>query len=107
MGEAGAADAPAPSSPTTEAAASSCRPKLTVVPLIALIFFDVSGGPFGVEDSVCAGGGHLLSLLGFLLFPLLWSLPEALITAQLATLFPSNGDYVVWISSAFGPFWGF
>lgn len=81
--------------------------KLTVLPLIALIFYNVSGGPFGVEDSVSAGGGPLLSLLGFLIFPILWSLPEALITAELATSFPENGGYVLWISSAFGPFWGF
>ncbi|XP_010939690.2 probable polyamine transporter At3g19553 isoform X1 [Elaeis guineensis] len=87
--------------------ASSSRPKLTILPLIALIFFDVSGGPFGVEDSVGAGGGPLLSLLGFLLFPLLWSVPEALVTAELAAGFPANGGYVLWISSAFGPFWGF
>ncbi|XP_050212193.1 probable polyamine transporter At3g19553 [Mercurialis annua] len=82
-------------------------PKLTVLPLIALIFYDVSGGPFGVEDSVKSGGGPLLSLLGFLIFPLIWSVPEALVTAELATSFPENGGYVVWISSAFGPFWGF
>ncbi|KAH8519876.1 hypothetical protein H0E87_001351 [Populus deltoides] len=82
-------------------------PKLTLLPLIALIFYDVSGGPFGVEDSVRAGGGPLLSLLGFLIFPLIWSIPEALITAELATSFPENGGYVIWISSAFGPFWGF
>ncbi|KAK2664910.1 hypothetical protein Ddye_003484 [Dipteronia dyeriana] len=82
-------------------------PKLTVLPLIALIFYDVSGGPFGVEDSVRAGGGPLLSLLGFLIFPLIWSIPEALVTAELATCFPENGGYVVWVSSAFGPFWGF
>ena len=82
-------------------------PKLTVLPLIALIFYDVSGGPFGVEDSVKCGGGPLLSLLGFLIFPFIWSLPEALVTAELATSFPENGGYVLWISSAFGPFWGF
>ncbi|KAI9181775.1 hypothetical protein LWI28_018472 [Acer negundo] len=82
-------------------------PKLTVLPLIALIFYDVSGGPFGIEDSVRAGGGPLLSLLGFLIFPLIWSIPEALVTAELATCFPENGGYVVWVSSAFGPFWGF
>ncbi|ERN03649.1 hypothetical protein AMTR_s00144p00042270 [Amborella trichopoda] len=80
--------------------------KLTMMPLIALIFYDVSGGPFGVEDSV-KSGGPLLSLLGFLIFPLIWSIPEALITAELATSFPSNGGYVLWISEAFGPFWGF
>lgn len=83
------------------------NPKLTLLPLIALIFYEVSGGPFGVEDSVKAGGGPLLSLLGFLIFPLFWSVPEALITAELATSFPKNGGYVIWISSAFGPFWGF
>nr|DAD41468.1 TPA_asm: hypothetical protein HUJ06_015790 [Nelumbo nucifera] len=81
--------------------------KLTLLPLIALIFYEVSGGPFGIEDSVRAGGGPLLSLLGFLVFPLIWSIPEALITAELATSFPENGGYVLWISAAFGPFWGF
>ncbi|KAE8702221.1 putative polyamine transporter [Hibiscus syriacus] len=35
------------------------------------------------------------------------SIPEALITAELSTTFPQNGGYVTWISSAFGPFWGF
>ncbi|KAF8410191.1 hypothetical protein HHK36_002713 [Tetracentron sinense] len=87
--------------------AAKANPKLTLLPLIALIFYEVSGGPFGVEDSVRAGGGPLLSLLGFLIFPLIWSIPEALITAELATSFPENGGYVLWISAAFGPFWGF
>ncbi|XP_042494768.1 probable polyamine transporter At3g19553 isoform X2 [Macadamia integrifolia] len=82
------------------------KSKLTLLPLIALIFYEVSGGPFGVEDSVRAGG-PLLSLLGFLIFPLFWSIPEALITAELATSFPENGGYVLWVSAAFGPFWGF
>ncbi|CAF1932607.1 unnamed protein product [Brassica napus] len=82
-------------------------PKLTLLPLVFLIFYEVSGGPFGVEDSVKSGGGPLLALLGFLILPLIWSIPEALITAELATSFPENGGYVVWISSAFGPFWGF
>ncbi|XP_031495509.1 probable polyamine transporter At3g19553 [Nymphaea colorata] len=81
--------------------------RLTLIPLIALIFYEVSGGPFGVEDSVKAGGGPLLALLGFLAFPLIWSVPEALITAELSTSFPENGGYVAWISAAFGPFWGF
>ncbi|KAK7308103.1 hypothetical protein VNO77_41699 [Canavalia gladiata] len=87
--------------------AKKSNPKLTLFPLIALIFYEVSGGPFGVEDSVRAGAGPLLSLLGFLIFPLIWSIPEALVTAELATTFPHNGGYVIWISSAFGPFWGF
>lgn len=91
----------------SSATKSPSRPRLSVLPLIALIFYDVSGGPFGVEDSVRAGGGPLLALLGFIVLPIFWSLPEALITAELAASFPENGGYVIWISSAFGPFWGF
>ncbi|XP_023738290.1 probable polyamine transporter At3g19553 [Lactuca sativa] len=83
------------------------NPKLTLLPLIALIFYEVSRVPFGVEDSVKSAGGALVSLLGFLIFPIFWSIPEALITAELATSFPENGGYVIWISSAFDPFWGF
>ncbi|KAL0297464.1 UNVERIFIED_CONTAM: putative polyamine transporter [Sesamum radiatum] len=80
--------------------------KVSVIPLIFLIFYEVSGGPFGVEDSVRAAG-PLLALAGFLIFPLIWSVPEALITAEMGTMFPENGGYVVWVSSALGPFWGF
>ncbi|CAN6338722.1 unnamed protein product [Urochloa humidicola] len=89
-----AADPAAPARP---------RPKLTVLPLIALIFYDVSGGPFGIEDSVRSGGGALLPILGFLVLPVLWSLPEALVTAELASAFPTNAGYVAWVSAAFGP----
>lgn len=80
--------------------------KVSVTPLVFLIFYEVSGGPFGVEDSVKAAG-PLLALLGFLLFPLIWSIPEALITAEMGTMFPENAGYVVWVSSALGPYWGF
>ncbi|KAJ4729110.1 Amino acid/polyamine transporter [Melia azedarach] len=80
--------------------------KVSILPLIFLIFYEVSGGPFGVEDSVKAAG-PLLALLGFLVFPLIWSVPEALITAEMGTMFPENGGYVVWVSSALGDYWGF
>ncbi|XP_044466276.1 probable polyamine transporter At1g31830 isoform X2 [Mangifera indica] len=80
--------------------------KVSVLPLVFLIFYEVSGGPFGIEDSVGAAG-PLLALLGFLIFPLIWSVPEALITAEMGTMFPENGGYVVWVSSALGPYWGF
>ncbi|KAL7164656.1 hypothetical protein ACSBR2_040536 [Camellia fascicularis] len=80
--------------------------KVSVLPLVFLIFYEVSGGPFGVEDSVQAAG-PLLALLGFLVFPLIWSVPEALITAEMGTMFPEDGGYVVWVSSALGDYWGF
>ncbi|KAJ0964430.1 hypothetical protein J5N97_029552 [Dioscorea zingiberensis] len=80
--------------------------KVSIIPLVFLIFYEVSGGPFGIEDSVQAAG-PLLAILGFLVFPFIWSIPEALITAELGTMFPENGGYVVWVSSSLGPFWGF
>lgn len=58
------------------------------------------------QDAVTSGG-PLLTVLGFLILPLIWSVPEALITAELATAFPENSGYVAWVTAAFGPFWGF
>ncbi|KAL8138795.1 hypothetical protein V2J09_004796 [Rumex salicifolius] len=80
--------------------------KVSLIPLIFLIFYEVSGGPFGIEDTVGAAG-PLLALVGFLVFPLIWSVPEALITSEMGTMFPENGGYVVWVSSALGEYWGF
>lgn len=66
----------------------------------------LAAAPLPPQDAVAAGG-PLLVLGGFLLLPLLWSVPEALITAELATAFPENSGYVAWVTAAFGPFWGF
>jgi amino acid transporter len=76
--------------------------KITVLPLVFLIFYEVSGGPFGIEDSVKAAG-PLLAIVGFIVFPFIWSIPEALITAEMGTMFPENGGYVVWVTLAMGP----
>lgn len=79
--------------------------KLTLLPLIFLIYFEVAGGPYGEEPAVQAAG-PLFALLGFLVFPFIWSIPEALVTAELSTAFPGNGGFVIWADRAFGPFWG-
>ncbi|XP_052180275.1 probable polyamine transporter At3g13620 [Diospyros lotus] len=79
--------------------------KLTLIPLIFLIYFEVAGGPYGEEPAVQAAG-PLFAILGFLIFPFIWSIPEALITAELSTAFPGNGGFVIWADAAFGPFWG-
>nr|TKV95883.1 hypothetical protein SEVIR_9G391600v2 [Setaria viridis] len=79
------------------------RNKLTLFPLIFLIFFEVAGGPYGAEPAVQAGG-PLFALLGFLVFPFVWAVPESLVTAELSTAMPGNGGYVQWVDRAFGPF---
>ena len=48
--------------------------KVSIVPLVFLIFYEVSGGPFGIEDSVGAAG-PLLAIIGFLALPVIWSIP--------------------------------
>ncbi|KAK7321210.1 hypothetical protein VNO77_31603 [Canavalia gladiata] len=94
------------SAPTTTTSATSTNTKkLTLIPLIFLIYFEVAGGPYGEEPAVQAAG-PLLALIGFLIFPFIWSVPEALITAELTTAFPGNGGFVLWAQRAFGPFWG-
>lgn len=62
--------------------------------------------PLHAQDAVSTGG-PLLALLGFIVLPLVWSVPEALVTAELATAFPEDSGYVAWVTAAFGPFWGF
>jgi amino acid transporter len=74
--------------------------------LVALTFFCVAGGAFGLEDGIAAGG-PLLVLLMIIILPWLWSFPTALMTAELSTAMPEDGGYVVWVEKAFGRFWGF
>ncbi|CAN7010818.1 hypothetical protein IGI04_011853 [Brassica rapa subsp. trilocularis] len=90
---------------TTTDSSGPAAKKLTLVPLIFLIYFEVAGGPFGEEPAVQAAG-PLLAILGFLIFPFIWSVPEALITAELSTAFPGNGGFVIWAHRAFGAFVG-
>ena len=82
-------------------AASSLRP----LSLPALLFSHaVCGGDYGIEDTVGAAGARL-TLLGLLVLPWIWSLPIALMTAELGSMIPEAGGYVVWVHRAFGPFW--
>ena len=79
--------------------------KIGLAPLVVLIFYSVSGGPFGIEDIVRAGG-PFYALVGFSLL-LVWAIPEALITAELSTAMPEASGSVAWVEKAFGPFWAF
>jgi len=85
---------------------------ITAFQLIIITFFLTSGGPFGIEPTVGAAGlccvhwpttvslmrnkGPFYALLGILLVPVLWSLPQALMAAELSMLIGENGGNVVW-----------
>lgn len=59
------------------------------------------GGGLGIEE-VVKYGGSFYALCGIVLAPLLVSVPIALVTAELATLFPSNGGQAAQQLAAWG-----
>jgi len=74
--------------------------------IVIIAFFNVSGGPIGSEGIVSAGG-PLLGIMMAAIFPPIFSVPQSMMTAELSSAFPSNGGYSLWVTAAFGPFWGF
>jgi len=82
------------------------RRVLNCTSLVALTFFCVAGGAYGLEDAVGAAG-PLVAIATILILPWLWSFPTALMTAELSAAMPEDGGYVVWVERAFGRFWGF
>jgi amino acid transporter len=74
---------------------------VTVLSLVAITYFAVAGGPEGTETLIQAAG-PLYSVIGFAVVGVLWSVPMALMSAELTTAFPENGGYVLWVSAAFG-----
>src|SRR5579862_6376850 len=80
--------------------------KMTLVPLIAAIYFLVAGGPFGLEDIV-AKAGYAGAILILIVTPVVWSFPAALMVSELGGALPDQGGYYVWVKRAMGRFWGF
>lgn len=79
---------------------------LTTTALVFVFFFTTSGGAYTMEGLVAAAGPGL-ALLTLLVIPVIYSIPEALIVAELASALPEEGGYYRWVRRAFGSFWGF
>jgi len=71
-----------------------------------VLFFSTSGGPYTTETLIHSVGPGL-GLLILALVPLVWSVPEALIVGELASMLPEEGGYYRWVDRAFGRFWAF
>jgi len=80
--------------------------KLGVIGLAFVTYLAVCGGPFGIESAVGAAGSFP-TIVAIAALAVLWELPQALMTAELSTVFPSNAGYIGWVSRGLGPFWGF
>ncbi|KAL1528025.1 hypothetical protein AB1Y20_009394 [Prymnesium parvum] len=81
------------------------RRQLGLLSVTMILFFNVSGGPLGSEQIV-SSVGPLPGLSLLLAFGILFSLPQAMVTAEMSTAFPQNGGYSLWVQAAFGDFWG-
>lgn len=76
--------------------------KLSAIALAVLVFYKVSGGPFGCEPTV-RSAGPFYGLIGFIVFPIIWCIPEALVTAELGSAYPEPSGAIAWVEEAFGP----
>src|SRR5439155_1724308 len=82
------------------------RRGIGTVGLVFVLFFSTSGGPYTTETLIHSVGPGL-GLLILALVPLVWSVPEALIVGELASMLPEEGGYYRWVDRAFGRFWAF
>jgi amino acid transporter len=88
---------------------------VTTLQLLAVIYFCVVGGPYALEDAVAAASGSAVGtaqgagwvILLLILMAFLVHLPTGLLTSELASAMPQNGGYIIWVSRAFGNFWGY
>ncbi len=80
--------------------------KLGILSLAAVIFFTISGGPYGLEPLLfyCGGNGALLLLVAV---PLFWDIPIVLCVLELNSQMPVAGGYYQWIKKALGLRWAF
>ncbi|HEX7574012.1 MAG TPA: APC family permease, partial [Bacteroidota bacterium] len=92
--------------PPVNATARTRRRFLRPAALTAVIFFSVSGGPYGLEPLINLVGGKNALLL-ILVTPLLWAVPVILMVLELNGMMPRNGGYYQWVKTGLGPMWGF
>lgn len=79
------------------------KKQLGALGLAAIVFFLVCGGSYGTEDL----GGKippLYAILGIVIVPWLFSLPIALVTAELATSMTDQSGFIMWIKRGWGDF---
>src|SRR6266581_1475079 len=79
---------------------------LRPVHLTAVMFFTVSGGPYGLEP-LLHNVGSTLALTLIVITPVVWSLPVILMVLELNGMMPREGGYYHWVKMALGLPWGF
>lgn len=80
--------------------------QIAFLPLVGIIFFSVSGGAYSLEEMMSLSGPGLGLLLLFLI-PLIYGIPIAAITTELATSIPAEGGTYEWAKRGLGNFVAF
>jgi amino acid transporter len=80
--------------------------KIRILQLAAVVFFTVSGGPYGLEPLLQYAGSHLGILL-LVIVPFLWDIPTILTVLELNSMMPVEGGYYKWVKHALGTRFGF
>ena len=80
--------------------------RVRLMPLVALIFFSVSGGAYGIEELFSTSGPGI-GLLLIVATPLIYAIPHSLVVAELGTAIPVEGGYYHWVKRGLGKFFGF
>ncbi len=89
-----------------------CRPdglkkaRLSVWTVFCMIFCMCAAGAYGLEDMISSAGPGM-TLLILMILPFFWSIPLALIAAELGSAIPEEGGYYKWVQRGLGEFWGF
>ncbi|RYE22583.1 MAG: APC family permease, partial [Sphingobacteriaceae bacterium] len=78
--------------------------KLKILPLVALIFLTVSGGPYGLEPLLTYAGNNGALLL-LIITPILWDIPTIFTVLELNSMMPVTGGYYQWVKKALGLRW--
>lgn len=80
--------------------------KIKPYQLVALVFFTVSGGPYGLEPLLSYAGEHAAILI-LLVTPVLWDVPAIFTVLELNSMMPVTGGYYEWVRHALGNRFGF
>jgi amino acid transporter len=80
--------------------------KIRPLQLVAVIFFTVSGGPYGLEPLLTYAGQHGALLL-LMLTPMVWDVPAIFTVLELNSMMPIEGGYYRWVKHALGTRMGF
>ncbi len=86
--------------------ASATLKKIKPLQLVAVIFFTVSGGPYGLEPLISYAGQHAAILI-LLITPLLWDVPAIFTVLELNSMMPVTGGYYKWVKHSLSKRWGF